>query len=78
MREYYLVIRFIKNERNYFPEFYNCALVDNSFIEIEDLKEYVLNGKGLTENVIDADDFIPIKEFNNKWDKYFKVKYAKQ
>lgn len=75
MNDYFLVVKLIKDGSNLFPKFYNCALVDDKFIEIKDIVDYVKNGEGLTDNVIEAYGSFKINEFNRNWDKNISLYY---
>ena len=62
MPKYFIVIKSVVVNRVEYPEFFTCAKVDDTFYVIDDLEEYLLNGKGLS-NMSVSGSFFPVDEF---------------
>ena len=52
MFDYYIVVRQIQFNKIDLPEFFNCALINDKFVIISDLTEYLKTGKGLSNITI--------------------------
>jgi hypothetical protein len=62
MVKYYIVIEYCLDNRVEYPYFYTCAKVGDVFHIIEDLEEYLLNGKGLSNKTVSG-SYFPVDEY---------------
>ena len=71
---YYLVIVYVKNDRLSYPNFITCAKTKTEFIRINDLFEFLNDGKsGLSDDTYDLNNtFIKIED-NIGWKNYLKT-----
>ena len=66
MVKYYIVIKNAVVDKIKYPVFYNCAVVDDDFIIIDDLELYLKNGSGLSsETIDDIDEYFSVDEYGH-------------
>ncbi len=51
--QYYYIVNLLKHDGFNYPVFSTCAKTDKGYVRIADLKEYLANGTGLSDEVIE-------------------------